>query len=103
MALVERIMGLESPKISVHTFCAANDERIEGNMTRQNVIDAFALDAAAITEYDLLALLAPTGTNALQTALKSMFVSRVQSVFILAEERIAGYDTPTLVRTKLGL
>lgn len=103
MALVERLMALESPRIPVHFFFAANDERVAGNLTRQEVIDMFALDAAAITEYDALAATAPTGSSALATAQKAMFVERIHAVFLLAEGRFVGYDTPALVRTKLGL
>jgi hypothetical protein len=103
MALVERLMDLESPRIRVHDFFAANHERIEGRLTRQSVIDMFALDTASTTEYDALAALAPTGTSALATAQKAMFINQVHSVFILAEGRYAGYETPANVRTKLGL
>jgi hypothetical protein len=103
MALVERLMHVETPRIPVHYFFAANHERIEGALTRAEILAMFGLDAAATTEYDALAALAPTGTNALQTALKAMFVSRVHAVFMLAEGRMPGYDTPAAVRAKLGL
>lgn len=111
MPLIERLMGLADDgmtpdgarKIATHYFFAANHQRIDGAMTRQQVIDAFAMFAADITEYDLLAALAPTGTTALATAQKAMFLEKIHSVFMLAEGRFAGYDTPALVRSKLGL
>ena len=103
MALIERLMGLEAPKIPVHAFYAANNQRIETAITRQDVIDMFALDAAAIAEYDALAALAPTGSSALAVAQKAMFIEEVHSVLILAEGRYPGYDTPALIRTKLGI
>jgi len=111
MALVERLMGLaddgvtldHANKIRVHTFFAANHQRIDSALTRQDVIDMFVMQADDITEYDLLATLAPTGTTALAVAQKAMFIEKVHSIFILAESRMTGYGTPTLVRTKLGL
>ena len=105
MALIERIMGLEDPKLPVHAFFAANHQRIEGALTRQDVIDMFGMDAAAIVEYDALATLAPVGmnTNALATAQKAMFVEKLHSACLLAEGRYPGYDTPLALRAKLGL
>lgn len=102
--LIERLMGVQGfEKISVHQFFAINNERIAGRQTRQNVIDALSLTGNDITEYDALAALAPAGTTALAEAQKSLFLNSVHSVLILAEMRTAGYDTPALVRTKLGL
>ena len=103
-ALVERLMGIGGfEKIAVHTFFALNNERIQGRQTRQNVIDALGLTGADITEYDALAALAPSGSTALAEAQKSLFLGSVHSVFLLAEERVAGYSTPAEVRAKLGL
>lgn len=103
-ALVERIMGMPGfAKISVHTFYAINNERIASRQTRQNVIDALGLTGDDITEYDALAALAPTGTTALAEAQKAHFLGQVHSVFLLAEVRAPGYDTPAAVRSKLGL
>ena len=100
-ALVERLMGMPGfSKISVHTFYALNHQRIEGVLTRQNVIDLLGLAGDDITEYDALA---PTGSTALNVAQKAMFLESVHSVFLLAEVRMAGYSTPTEVRAKLGL
>jgi len=112
MALIERLMGLaddgttpvgQPQKIPVHYFFAANHQRIEGQLTRQEVIDLFVLEADDVTEYDTLAALAPTGTNALATAQKAMFIESIHAVLMLAEGRYAGYSTPALVRGKLGI
>lgn len=89
-ALVERIMGWTgAEKISVHTFFALNHQRIEGALTRQNVIDLLGLSGGDITEYDALAALAPTGSTALNVAQKAMFLESVHSIFLLAEVRMA--------------
>lgn len=103
MALIERIMALEEPRIPVHYFFAANQEAIEGNVTVAQVKAAFAMDSAAATEYDSIVALAPSGGSALAVAQKSLYVSRVHAVFMLAEGRFTGYDTPAAVRTKLGI
>jgi hypothetical protein len=110
MALVERLMGVDevesdpnTHKIAVHAFFAANHQRINGDLSRAQVISMFALDAAAVAEYDTLAAQAPTGSTALATAQKAMFLERIHAVLILGEGGYAGYVTPTEVRAKLGL
>jgi len=103
MALIERLMALEDPRIPVHTFFAANHERIEGRVTRAEVITMFSMDLATTIEYDALAALAPTGTQALDVAKKAMFINRIHAVLLLMDWRAAGYSTPTEVRLKLGL
>ena len=96
-------MGISGTKLPVHDFFAANHQRIDGVLTRQNVIDMFAMNAADIAEYDSIASLAPTGANALATAQKSMFIEKIHSIFLLAEGQYSGYDTPAAVRAKLGI
>lgn len=96
-------MGLEAPKIPVHAFFAAVHQRVDGALTRQNVIDMFAMDAAAVTEWDLVAALFPTGSTALAEAQKAKFIEKIHAIFILAEGRYAGYDSAAAVRAKLGI
>lgn len=103
MALIERLMDLEQPRIPVHDFFAANAQRIDGQLTRAEVIAMFALDAAATTEYDAIAALAPTGNTALATAQKAMFIERIHGVLLLGEGRYPGYATPADVRAKIGI
>lgn len=112
MALIERLMGLAddgvtpdpSRKIPVHAFFAANHQRIEAQLTRLNVIDLFTLSGDQVTEYDALAALAPTGTTALATAQKAMFIEKVHSACILAAVARASHSPcSVLPRTKLGL
>lgn len=102
MALVERLMGepyvTHSQKIAVHEFFAAQVEVVGGYLTRTQVKNYYSMDAAAITEYDALVDKAP-GTD----AAKALWIERVHAVFLLAEERIPGYDTPANVRTKLEI
>ena len=103
MALVERLMGLEEPKIPVHDFYAAGNEIIASRLTVAQLKTALVLDAPASTEFDTLVATAPTGTSALATAQKALWLSGIHSVFLLAYGGYAGYNTPALVRTKLGI
>lgn len=103
MALVERLMGLEEPKIPVHDFFAAGHELVMGRLTVAQIKTALNMDASAQTEFDALVALAPTGTAALAVAQKAQFVESLHSVFILAESGYAGYNTAANVRSKLGL
>lgn len=103
MALVERLMGLESPKIPVHDFFAAAQEIVSGRLTAAQVKTALSLDTAASTEFDTLAATAPTGTSATALANKALWVHSMHAVFILAEAGYSGYNTPANVRSKLGI
>ena len=103
MALIDRLMQLEEPSIAVHHFFAACTEIVHGEVTVAQMKTAFGMDQAAADEFDALAALAPTGTTALATAQKAMFLERVHAVLTLAEGRYATYSTPNEVRVRLGL
>lgn len=103
MALVERLLGLEVPKIPVHDFFAAAHEIIMGRLTVAQVKTALAMDAAAQAEFDALSATAPTGSAATALANKALWIHSMHAVFILAEGGYVGYATPAQVRTKLGI
>jgi hypothetical protein len=103
MALVERLMGLEEPKIPVHAFFAAAQEVINGRLTTAQVKSFLEMDAAAQAEYDTIGATAPSGSTALATAQKSLWLEGIHGIFLLAEGAYAGYSTPAAVRTKLGI
>jgi hypothetical protein len=104
MALVERLMDLETPRIPVHDFFAAGQEVIEGRLTVAQVKTFLAMDAAAQLEMDVLVATAPTGSSAAATANKAIWLGKIHAVFILAESRrYPGYDTAAAVRLKLGI
>lgn len=103
MALIDRLMKLETPPIPVHDFFAAQNEVIAGRLTVAQVKTFLQMDAGAIAEYDALVATAPTGTTALAIANKAIFISSLHSVFMLAEARYPGYSTPAEVRSKLGI
>ncbi len=113
MALVERLMGLNSdgsdpapnpdrPKIPIRGFKAACNELIAGRLTVAECETMFEMDAADIVDFTALRNRAPTGSTALATAQKAMFLSGIISILQLAELRMPGYTTPTLVRAKLA-
>jgi hypothetical protein len=105
MALVERIMGVEEgvASIPVHFFFAANHQRIVGKCSRNDIISWFTLRPEDIAEYDAIAALAPTGQTTAAIANKAMFIEEQHAIFLLAEGRFSGYETPALVRTKIGI
>lgn len=116
MALIERLMGLapngvsradsEVPaeaKIPIHLFFAAQSEIIAGRLVVAGVKSYLSMDVATQAEYDALIALAPVGATTDAKVNKRIFLDQIHSVFILAEKRVPGYDTPAQVRAKLGL
>ena len=102
MALIERLMHdssePESRWLSVHTFFAAASEVERGALTSNQVQTYLAMTAPDITDWNALVALV-TGAAAARLAV----IQRIHAVFILAEARATGYDTPAGVRTKLGI
>lgn len=100
MALIERLMGLEGfgDKLSPHKLVAAVAENTRGELTNQQVIDAFTLDSGE--QQEALALrdrvtTGPTGDRLTREL--------IHDVLLLAESRIAPYDTAQAVRDRLGI
>jgi len=54
MALIDRLLATDSTKIAIHTFAGMLGELKRGKVTTQNVIDAFTLGAADVTELNAL-------------------------------------------------
>lgn len=102
MALIERLMHDSSEPssrwIPVHDFFAAASEVERGALTSNQVQTALAMTAPDITDWNALVALV-TGAAAARLAV----IQRMHAVFILAEGRYVGYDTPAAVRTKLGI
>lgn len=102
MALVERLMHdasePESRWLSVHSFFAAASEVERGALTSNQVQTYLVMTAPDITDWNALVALV-TGAAAARLAV----IQRIHAVFILAEVRAPGYDTPAAVRSKLGI
>jgi hypothetical protein len=102
MALVERLMKdnsePESRWIAAHTFFAAASEVERGALTSNQIQSYLEMTAEDIADWNALVALV-TGTAAARLAV----IQRIHSVFILAQVRAPGYDTPSAVRGKLGI
>jgi hypothetical protein len=87
-------MGLDpetnGPKLWVHQFFAAVAERKRGEITDQQVIDAFDLSSDEVT--DTTALVVGPLTR-----------EEMHDVCCMAEKGIAPYNTVVAVETRLGL
>lgn len=79
-------------------FFAAASEVERGALTSAQVKSFLEMTAADEVDWDALAALV-TGTAAARLAV----IQRIHAVFILAEGRYPGYDTPANVRSKLGI
>ena len=105
MGLVERLMHIdpdEDRSLAVHSFFAAAVEISTGNMTVAQLKSG--LNTTPEDDVDLDAMIATvTGSQ----ANRLMQLERIHAVFILAEDStsapIPGYDTPSNVRSKLGI
>jgi len=109
MALIERLMGLESPRIPEHEFQSIASEWATGNITgaqAQAAITALtgvALDAAGITEAQALVNTVPTGSTATNKADRALRMFEIDHVLLIAHSRTPPYDTAAAVRTRLGI
>jgi hypothetical protein len=116
MALTERLMGLNDDgtepgddpnKIPVHAFFAALNEIVAGALTVAQVKALFAMrntvDASGRSDMGELDSLAATLPAASNPAARALFLERVHGVYMLAEGRFTGYNTPAAVRAKLGI
>jgi hypothetical protein len=98
MSLVERLMGLEDPKISVHEFAASCFEIVFGPRTVQQTKTYYKMDAAAQAEFDSL-MSTVKGTDMKRFRTIFMF----EQVFILAEHGAPLYSTPSKIRIRLNI
>lgn len=101
--LIERLMHdegvAEATWIPVHVFFAAINEVAFGALTGTQVRTALNITAGQdLTDWNQLAAQMPA-----TDAPKAMFINRLHGVFILAEAKVTGYNTPAAVRTKLSI
>lgn len=80
MALFERLVGSEEPKIGVHGFAAALRFWALGLLTRANIKSSFGLGVESDADFDWL----ETKYNA--AADKVSFIASLEQLLILAEE-----------------
>jgi hypothetical protein len=87
MGLYARITAEGPTKINVHRFGAALRQMAAAQLTRQQIIDAFALTGDDVTQFDaLIATYTAMGSgNAAQAFAKAAWLDRMEDVFILVE------------------
>lgn len=114
MALVERLMhwgafvaDSEPPTfepqadwIAVHEFFAASLEILMGNLTVAQVKTVLSMDAGDAVEFDAMIANVTAGAD---DGEKHRIIDQFHAIFILAETRRNGYNTPAGVRSKLGI
>lgn len=98
MALYERLMGIETPKLSPHHLMAVLAEVQRGTMTGAQASAFLGLDTDERSEATTL-----FGTFTGNVAQKLARALEVHDVLLLAEGRRAPYDTAAAVRTRLGV
>ena len=105
MGLYERLMGLgPDPRIPIHYFSATMSEFARGRITgaqAQAIVSTSSgapLTAAEITEANTL-----LGTISGSAAVKLARAKEIDDVLMLAEREFVPYNTPTLVKTRLGV
>lgn len=103
MALYDRMMRFQEPKIPVHQFFSAMQEYALGNITGAQIISIFNLDAGEQTE--ALALYNRIMTESAQNGSIARRVKALEfeNVLILAENLIEPYTTVAAVKTRLGV
>ncbi len=87
MSLVDRLAGIEQPKLPVHGFWAALVEFSQSEINKAGIVTKFDLSAGEQTELDWLITRYQASTN------KTKFERLMHVIFILAEERTTGYIT----------
>ena len=101
MGLYQRITAQDTTKIAVHRLGAALRQWAAGQLTRQQVIDAFALTGSDITDLDALQASytnLPTNNTA-NTLAKALRLDTMEDVFLLCE---TGDYTEAKAKSALG-
>lgn len=102
MGLYQRITATDNSKISVHRFGAALRQWAAGQLTRQDIVDRFALDLTDQADLDLLKATydaLPTN-NAGNVGAKVAWLHRMEDVFLLCE---TGDYTEPKAKAALGI
>jgi hypothetical protein len=116
MALYDRLIGRDDAgnpvanKIPIHVFQATVGCRRRGNIATdadaQAVILATSgatLLAAELTELQTLLATVPLGNTTQNQLDRLRKLQEIDQILLLADARAPGFDTPTLVKGKLGV
>ena len=99
MALFNRLIGTEEPKLSVHAFAAVIFDYVAGEVTRAEIISAFGITAAEEAALDTV--LAKVDGLANATA-KKVWCLELENVLILGEGGYR-YTTQASAANRLGV
>jgi hypothetical protein len=101
MGLFQRITAQDDTKIHVHRFGAALRQMAAGQLTRQQIIDAFQLANDDITQFDALvaSYQAMPSNNTSNTLAKALRLDTMEDVFLLCE---TGDYTESKAKNALG-
>jgi len=96
MALLDRVIGTQEPKLPVHQFCAALREWSDGAVTRVQVISAFDISVEEAIELDWL-------RSKYQASLKQDVIASVfEGIMALAERGLLGYDNKATIIARIN-
>jgi len=98
MPLYERLTGIgmtsAETRISIHAFYALLTERKRGSVSNAQVISAFNLNAGEQTELTTLVARVTAG---------SLTGPEIHEVLIIAEAKLAPFDSVALVKSRFGV
>lgn len=115
MALYDRLLGRNDAggavdnKIPVHQFQALASEWQRGRLTGAQasaaigVLSGAALTTAEQTEVQTLVNTVPTGQTTANQAARALRLHEIDQILLLGDTLVAGYDTPTAIKAKLGV
>ena len=106
MGLYERLMGLDdlAPRVPVHQFTATLAEFGRGAITGAQARAAIsAASGAPLTPEEETEATTLLGTVTGTLAAKLARAKEIDDVLILAHQRTPPYNTPALVKTRLGV
>lgn len=97
MSLIDRLSGVQSPKLPVHQFWGAFVEYSLGQKTAQEVADAFGIaDQEDVNEFNWLVGKYDASVN------KERFLSLLHSLFCLAERNVFNYADKTTMQNRIN-
>ncbi len=120
MSLVERLMhwgkfaetGLDTEPpafepadrwIATHEWYAANLELLQGNLTAAQIKSYLGMTPEEEAEYDLMIASVTGEPTSPNTDAVLRRIDQYHSIGLLSIQRITGYQTPALVRAKMGI
>lgn len=97
MSLLDKLTGVEQPKLPVHQFWAAMDEYAGGHISEEEFKAAFGIvDGTDLTEWEWLKGRYTVSTN------KPDFLVKMHTLFMLAERRLFNYQDKSVLSNRIS-